>query len=245
MNRKTHLLLNSTAGVLGAATLAYAGYAIASWIRYGRFVTGAPANPLLDRFLPEFEIDERWETEIDAPVATTFEVATHLNLMPSPIIRAIFRGRELILGGHPEQREPAESFVDEARAIGWQILSEEPGRSIVLGAVTKPWQSDPKFIGVSGDQFAAFNDQGFAKIVFTLEADPLTPSTSVFRTSTRVATTDPVSRKRFRLYWSLLSPGIRIIRYEMLRLIRSGAEREVAKGRVEVNRRFRRAAPAV
>jgi hypothetical protein len=38
-------------------------------------------------------------------------------------------------------------------------------------------------------------------------------------------TTDPVSHERFRRYWAFLSPGILIIRYEILRLVRAEAER--------------------
>jgi hypothetical protein len=39
-------------------------------------------------------------------------------------------------------------------------------------------------------------------------------------TETRVATTDPVSRKRFRRYWRVVSPGIRLIRRISLRMVR-------------------------
>jgi hypothetical protein len=38
-------------------------------------------------------------------------------------------------------------------------------------------------------------------------------------------TTDPASRERFRRYWSLFSPGILVIRYEALRMVRAEAER--------------------
>jgi len=40
--------------------------------------------------------------------------------------------------------------------------------------------------------------------------------------------TDPVSRERFRRYWAFLSPGILIIRYEILRLVRAEAARRSA-----------------
>jgi hypothetical protein len=40
--------------------------------------------------------------------------------------------------------------------------------------------------------------------------------------------TDRVSRKRFRRYWAFLSPGILIIRYEILRLVRAEAARRPA-----------------
>jgi hypothetical protein len=52
-------------------------------------------------------------------------------------------------------------------------------------------------------------------------------------------TTDPVSRERFRRYWALLSPGILIIRYETLRLVRAEAERQ-SVGRSRASR-----APAI
>jgi len=40
-----------------------------------------------------------------------------------------------------------------------------------------------------------------------------------------VATTDSMARERFRRYWAVLSPGILIIRYEGLRLVKAEAER--------------------
>ena len=51
---------------------------------------------------------------------------------------------------------------------------------------------------------------------------------SIFSTETRVVTTDPESRSRFRRYWSVFSPGILLIRYETLRLVRREAERLAA-----------------
>jgi hypothetical protein len=83
-----------------------------------------------------------------------------------------------------------------------------------------------EFRGLPPDEFAAFAEPGYAKIVFTLAADPLSQNRSVFRTETRVMTTDPESRARFRRYWSVFSPGILLIRYEMLRLLRQEAERQ-------------------
>jgi hypothetical protein len=40
-----------------------------------------------------------------------------------------------------------------------------------------------------------------------------------------VVTTDAQSRRRFRRYWSVVSPGILLIRHETLRLVRREAER--------------------
>jgi hypothetical protein len=57
--------------------------------------------------------------------------------------------------------------------------------------------------------------------------EPREAGHSLFRTETRVATTDPESRARFRRYWSVFSPGILVIRWEALRLVRRAAERQI------------------
>jgi hypothetical protein len=95
----------------------------------------------------------------------------------------------------------------------------------VFGAVTKPWNADVVFESLEPDAFAAFDRPGYAKIVWTLAAKPVGEKASVFRTETRVATTDAESRSHFRRYWSVFSPGILLIRYEILRLVRREAER--------------------
>jgi hypothetical protein len=40
-----------------------------------------------------------------------------------------------------------------------------------------------------------------------------------------VATTDPSARAKFRRYWVMVSPGVLLIRREMLRLVKREAER--------------------
>ena len=73
--------------------------------------------------------------------------------------------------------------------------------------------------------FRAFLEPGYAKIVWTLRADPVGESESVFRTETRVMTTDPTARTKFRWYWARFSPGIVLIRRLMLGLLKAEAER--------------------
>ena len=73
-------------------------------------------------------------------------------------------------------------------------------------------------------EFAGFHEPGYAKIVWTLRADPINATESVARTETRVATTDQAARKAFRRYWSLVSPGVEVIRWVSLRLVKREAE---------------------
>lgn len=91
--------------------------------------------------------------------------------------------------------------------------------------MTEPWRANVRFRALPPEQFAAFDEPGYAKIVWTLAAVPTGPETSVFRTETRVATTDAGSHRRFRLYWSVFSPGILLIRGRSLGLVKAEAER--------------------
>jgi hypothetical protein len=104
------------------------------------------------------------------------------------------------------------AFVPQMRAIGWGVLAEIPGREIVMGAVTRPWEPNVVFRAVPAADFAAFREPGFVKIAWTLRADPAGPGASVFRTETRATATDAGARARFRVYWALASPGIELIR---------------------------------
>jgi hypothetical protein len=224
MSKNGNRLLIYAAGTAAAATLAWAGYATTEWLRYGH-ASGATDNPYLDRILPRFEVAELHEIAVASPAATTYDTAYHLDMRRSRIVRAIFRGRELLMRSRAPRRRAQQEFLQEMLSLGWGLLAEEPGRLLVLGAVTKPWEANVKFVALPPDQFAAFNEPGYAKIVWTLEVRPVTESSSLFRTETRVATTDAESRKRFRRYWSMMSPGIRLIRRTALQLVKAEAER--------------------
>jgi hypothetical protein len=220
-----------TGQTIGAAILLGLGYVGLTWVRYGRPSRRGGRDALLDRFMPEFEIREVHLTRVAAPAELTYAVAEELDLRSSPIVKAIFAGRELFMGATPRERKP-QSFLAEVRSLGWRVLSEEPGHHLVMGAVTQPWEAEVQFRGVPPEDFAGFSEPGYAKIVWSIVAEPSSPNSSVFRTETRVATTEPEARRRFRRYWSFVSPGVLLIRKEMLRLVRREAERRSHMPRV-------------
>jgi hypothetical protein len=117
-------------------------------------------------------------------------------------------------------------------SLGWGILADVPGREVVVGAVTKPWEANVKFTALAPDKFAAFNEPDYVKIVWTLRADPVGQSEAVFRTETRVQTTDTSARAKFRPYWSCVSPGIWLIRRMSLAPLKLDAEHRFRESRV-------------
>lgn len=215
------------AALVGAAIFGYAAVAGAAWFRYGR--SGRPpdpddADPLLDRFFPVCDVVERHRIAVDAPPEITLAAARDVRFDDSSIVRLIFRVRELAMGGEPSDRATA-TLEAQMRSIGWGVLDEIPGRAIVFGAVTAPWEANPVFRPLPPDAFAAFDEPGLVRIAWTLRADAAGEGRSIFRTETRAHPTDPGTRARFRRYWALVSPGVWTIRRLLLRPVRREAER--------------------
>ena len=117
-----------------------------------------------------------------------------------------------MLGAEPDAATRPRSLRAEVKSLGWGVLAEVPGREIVLGAVTQPWTANVVFRALPPDTFAAFHEPDYVKIAWTLRADPIGAADSVFRTETRVTTTDRQARRKFRWYWARFSAGIVLIR---------------------------------
>lgn len=207
-----------------AGVLAYLGYIAMTWWEYGTHRMSMALDPLLDRFLPDWEVAERHEIEVCAPIDLTYLAFRAVDFEESPVIRLIIRLRQLVLRGKPGKYTGPRTPLDRALAMGWGVLCDVPGRTLVLGAVTQPWKAVPVFRALPPAEFAEFNEPGYAKIIWSMAADESGWNRSLGCTETRVKLTDPASRRRFRLYWALVSPGVLLIRRVLLRRVRKEAE---------------------
>src|SRR5262245_5058085 len=93
------------AAALGAAVAAYVAHVGAAWIDYGRPRAPAPDenDPLLDRFMPVYDVAERHHIGVAAPADVTFAVACETDLLQSKLARAIVKAREVMLGSEPDR----------------------------------------------------------------------------------------------------------------------------------------------
>jgi hypothetical protein len=227
-------LLNTTLRGLGTAAIlagaTYGGLVLYNRWKYGcaEASTEAWKDSLLDRFIPDPEVVEHHHIAIDAPADVVLATAKDMQMLDSPVIRAIIRMRQLALGGTNDERVHPASLIAQMQSIGWVVLAEQAGHEIVLGCVTQPWLADPVFRSVQPDEYLAFDEPGYVKIAWTLRADPIDERRSIFRTETRVSTTDPAARARFRNYWSFVAPGVALIRMATLRPLKRAAEARVS-----------------
>ena len=182
---------------------------------------------LLDRYLPSYDVRDCHDGVVAADGERAYAALRGLDLERSAIVRTLFFLRTLperLRGGRPRARPHA--FIDSALEQGWVILEEEPGRQLAMGAVTRPWEPVVRFRGLPGSEFTAFAEPGFAKIAWSIAVDEAGPGRTRLSIETRVLTTDPASRRKFRLYWFVFGAGIRLIRVaglaEVRRVLREG-----------------------
>ena len=222
--------IRSAAGWLslgvGVAAATYGAYAARTWHRYGQAEPPAfeERDGLLDQFMPVYDVVERHCVRVNAPAAVTLAAACDMDLQESAIVRLVIKARELLLGATSVDRV-ARGLLAEMRSLGWGVLADVPGREIVVGAVTKPWEANVTFRSVPPDQFAAFSESDYVKISWTLRVDSVSATESILRTETRAIATDSQARTKFRWYWTFLSPGIRLIRWASFGPAKREAER--------------------
>ncbi|HET9342299.1 MAG TPA: hypothetical protein VFO25_05260 [Candidatus Eremiobacteraceae bacterium] len=212
--------------IIGVTAAGWFGYSGLTWMHYGSPQAGVQPNVALDHFMPVYEVDEQQDLAVGAPWTNTFAAECLMDLQNSAVIHAVIEDRARILGATPDPQASGEpsAFVAQAISYGWGVLAEDPGHEIILGAVSQPWEQNVAFQSLPPDEFASYQSAGYAKIVWTLDAEPTGPSTSIARTVTRVETTDPDSRDKFRSYWAKISPGMALIRSQALALVRADAE---------------------
>ena len=178
---------------------------------------------------PMDEVAERHQVRVMASAEIALSAAAETDLQQSPLIRAIFRAREFVLGGSAGTERRPNGLLAEMESLGWRVLATEPGREMVVGAVTQPWLADVVFRGVPGDEFRKVRRA-------RLRQDCLDAPGGSAR-SRRVDLPDADSRFydgchraiEVSLYWARFSPGIILIRRVLLAHVKQEAER---RGRV-------------
>ena len=212
--------------VFGIALTLYTSYVAVQWIRYGRSSRRNRTegkDDLLDRFMPNWDVAEIHNIFLECEPADGYRLACNLDPMQLPLVRFIFRTRRLMLRGSEQTPVQTGGLVPYTKSIGWAALAEIPEREILMGSVTKPWEANVKFHSLRAEEFIAFREPDYVKIVWTLRVDA-TPSGTLFLTQTRAVATDTGARRKFRMYWAVFSPGIVLIRRFLLFQVRREAK---------------------
>ena len=91
-------------------------------------VAASPLHP----FIPAFDARERFAVTVRAPAQLVDQVARAFDMQSIPLVRAIFRMREWLMGVTPDPR-PVQGFIAEMRGLGWGALVDRPGEVVRRG----------------------------------------------------------------------------------------------------------------
>lgn len=174
----------------------------------------------LDRVLPTPRVLEIDSVELAASPEAVWERVRHGTLGDAPLVKALFAVRTL----STDATLCIDDLESTAERPGFQVLVDEPPRTVVVGAIGKVWKLDIPFVHVAdAAAFAAFDAKGYVKVAWSISVSPLGVGHSRLDFEVRVDATDGTSWKKFRAYFALIGPGSRFIRRSLL----SGLAREL------------------
>lgn len=206
-----------------ALGIGYASLILFARLRFGR-TRSRWTDDLLTSLIPAYAIQEQHQIQIEAPAEITWDVARAMNLNQSAVVRVLVRTREFFMGASPSDLGTHDGLIEAALKQGWGLLAEEPGRETVVGAITQPWVGRVVFRPLTPQAFVEFREPDFVKIAWSIRVEN-TGRGSLLRTETRVQPTDAGAHTKFRRYWSFIMPGVVLIRFALLRMIKREAER--------------------
>jgi hypothetical protein len=165
--------LRVVARAAGFGLLGWSAWAVVAWLRYGHCrPPSLEGGDPLDAFIPEPEVDEVHETGVRAPAPVALAAAKELDVQRSPLVRLIFHLRTLptrLREARCDGSRPGSSRRPWRSAGAFSRTS----RACTSPARSQPWKGEVEFRALPPEEFAAFDEPGYAKIVWTLEAEEL------------------------------------------------------------------------
>ena len=177
----------------------------------------------LDDVVPEPEHVTKQARVIEAPRAVVWEELHRLKLsaLPVTLVLSAVRALPVVLAGR-RRGGLDRPFVD---VVPIPKLSSEAPTAVVYGGVLQPWRlsggDEPPALDAAGVR--EFAEPGWVRIAMDFRLAPAVGGTHL-SSETRVAATDPTTRKRFDRYWLVVGPGSSAIRWELLTAVASKAE---------------------
>lgn len=194
---------------------------------------------LYEDLLPIFDTSDEAAVVVHADVETTWQALLATDLLEVGRTHKLVGGLSMlrvlpqIAAGlaHGELPEPVPDSMllgelsDGTSGDGsWVLLGTRPEQEIAFGLVGKFWKPMIEYASVPADEFAHFDDPGWAKTIYAFRLTPVeggTLLTAVMRT----ATTDEHARRWFRRYWTYgVGSGAHILVAGVLESARENAE---------------------
>src|SRR5690606_13615710 len=171
---------------------------------------------LQEKYLPVFDVSKSEQIIINSPADRVFPLIKDLDFRNSKIVYWLFR-----LRGIPV---PKSLTMIGLEKIGFIKLEVQENKEIVLGLVGKFWTISGNLNKLGSGEFREFDDKEFAKATWSFKISEIEPSKTKVITEIRVLCLNAVIKRRFKNYWTIISPFSALIRREILKCIKQQAE---------------------
>jgi hypothetical protein len=170
--------------------------------------------PLIDEWLPEFDVGERHDIAVPVSPERALELALSTPVASDRTVRALLAAR-----GLASRTETIERFFPAHRFV---VLAHTPTEWVV-GAVGAVWRPRGSLVPLgTAEAWRASEVSGTIKAAADFRAEPI-PGGSRLTTETRVKAIDERARRAFRVYWLAIGPFSALIRRRWLRAIERAA----------------------
>ncbi len=214
-------------------------------------------STLLDALMVDYDRTLREELAVGATPEEVYDAVRSMDFLSvrSPAVTAAFAVRELpgrvmrwVRREGPPPDPPAmrlADMFDDPPAVAadgddvddvdaWVGLGEDRPHEIVFGATGAVWKPKIEWRRVEAEDFAGFDEPGYAKIAAAFSTRVLPDGTTSLAYEARTATTDEVAFRRFNRYWRLVRPFVGVVMKAALRTAADFAEREALRPPVDL-----------
>lgn len=120
-----------------------------------------------------------------------------------------------------ESREPTGHLLSGA----FTELEATPPVEMVLGLTGQFWTPSGCLVPTEASTFRDVIPAGLARAAWNFRIEPIAAGQSLLTTETRVLCADAATRRRFLRYWRVVRGGSGVVRWALLRQVKSTAER--------------------
>ncbi|POY37963.1 hypothetical protein C3K47_05415 [Solitalea longa] len=171
---------------------------------------------LQDKYLRQSDFSKSEFIEINAPIDKVYLVVETLNFEKSRIIYWLFK-----LRGIPV---PESLTLKGLEKINFVKLETIPNKEIILGLIGQFWTPTGRLKKFKPEEFINFDDSTFAKATWNFELTESNDLKTRLNTETRIFCPTTKTKKKFKIYWTIIQPFSSWIRKEILRAIKNQAE---------------------
>lgn len=232
------LIMKRISRAAGGDTDTSKDYEYTKWSEVDSFLSAFTAGNMNSRFatfqrFPQYRemdagmriFEHFWEGSIVVE-ANQEAVYRTLTSIPARKMRlANFLGKVRTLG-KKDQNLPDESFMVSADRFGNVSLLQDPPREVIAGLIGRFWELNFGIRRVAtGKDFVTFAEPDYTKVISNFRIEPV-PGTegSRLHAEMRIHSTSPEAARKFQIYWTFLSPGIRLYMRSALAAIKREAE---------------------